>query len=123
MNLLRGNAATDSNVVANARNDRCQPDERLPVLALPRATDKVLAHADCQSAIQPIDNRRYSVAQTGSLLYRRLLTGYAWATTCANFVNGPVALPASLPMDLEAQSLVNQRRFAFETRIRADKNP
>jgi len=52
--------------------------------------DKVLAHADCQSAIQPIDNRRYSVAQTGSLLYRRLLTGYGCATICANFVNGPV---------------------------------
>src|SRR6266513_4318900 len=47
-----------------------------------------LAHADCQSAIQPIDNRRYSVAQTGGLLYRRLLTGYGCATTCANFVNG-----------------------------------
>ena len=40
------------------------------------AIDKVLSHADCQSAIQPIGNRRYSVAQTGSLLYRRLLTGY-----------------------------------------------
>src|SRR5256885_10979645 len=56
-----------------------------------RAIDKVLAHADCQSAIQPIDNRRYSVAQTGSLLYRRLLTGYGCATICANFVNGPAA--------------------------------
>src|SRR5256885_7717177 len=55
-----------------------------------RAIDKVLAHADCQSAIQPIDNRRYRVAQTGSLLYRRLLTGYGCATICANFVNGPV---------------------------------
>ncbi|PYM15412.1 MAG: hypothetical protein DME18_04340 [Verrucomicrobia bacterium] len=54
-----------------------------------RAIDKVLAHADCQSAIQPIDNRRYSVAQTGSLLYRRLLTGCGCATICANFVNGP----------------------------------
>jgi len=54
-----------------------------------RAIDKVPAHADCQSAIQPIDNRRYSVAQTGSLLYRRLLTGYGCATICANFVNGP----------------------------------
>jgi len=41
-----------------------------------RAIDNELARADCQSAIQPIDNRRYSVAQTGSLLYRRLLTGY-----------------------------------------------
>src|SRR5256885_14559270 len=55
-----------------------------------RAIDKVLAQADGQSAIQPIDNRRYSVAQTGSLLYRRLLTGYGCATICANFVNGPV---------------------------------
>src|SRR5947208_14727755 len=41
-----------------------------------RAIDNELARADCQSAIQPINNRRYSVAQTGSLLYRRLLTGY-----------------------------------------------
>ncbi len=32
-----------------------------------RAIDQVLPHADCQSAIQPIDNRRYGVAQTGSL--------------------------------------------------------
>src|SRR5438094_7187986 len=56
-----------------------------------RAIDKVLAHADCQSAIQAIDNRRYSVAQTGSLLYRRLLTGLGCETTCANFLNGPVA--------------------------------
>src|SRR6267143_1319975 len=39
-----------------------------------RAIDKVLSHADCQSAIQPIDNRRYRVAETGGLLYRRLLT-------------------------------------------------
>src|SRR5438105_1222282 len=54
-----------------------------------RAIDKVLAHADCQSAIQPIDNRRYSVAQTGSLLCRRLLTGCGCATPCAKFVNGP----------------------------------
>jgi len=49
----------------------------------------VLVQADCQSAIQPIDNRRYTVAQTGSLLYRRLLTGYGCATIGANFVNGP----------------------------------
>ncbi|PYJ57821.1 MAG: hypothetical protein DME24_18215 [Verrucomicrobia bacterium] len=63
--------------------------------ALSRAIDKVLAHADCQSAIQPIDNRRYGVAQTGSLLYRRLLTGYGCATICANFVNGPAALTAA----------------------------
>jgi len=27
-----------------------------------RAIDNELARADCQSAIQPIDNRRYSVA-------------------------------------------------------------
>ena len=50
---------------------------------------QVLAHADCQSAIQPIDNRRYRVTQTGSLLYRRLLTGYGCATTCTDFVIGP----------------------------------
>src|SRR5437773_6813840 len=49
--------------------------------AAQKAIDKALAHADCQSAIQPIDNRRYRVAQTGSLLYRRLLTDYGCATT------------------------------------------
>src|SRR6184192_2200371 len=57
--------------------------------AAQKAIDKALAHADCQSAIQPIDNRRYRVAQTGSLLYRRLLTDYGCATIGANFVNGP----------------------------------
>src|SRR5947208_4240529 len=63
--------------------------QSLETLFWPRAIDKVPAHADCQSAIQPIDNRRYNVAQTGSLLYRRLLTGYGCAATCADFVNGP----------------------------------
>ena len=53
-----------------------------------RAIDNELARADCQSAIQPINNRRYSVAQTGSLLYRRLLIGRGCATTSANFING-----------------------------------
>ena len=51
-----------------------------------RAIDNELARADCQSAIQPIDNRRYSVAQTGGLLYHRLLTGYDcaihWCELC-----------------------------------------
>jgi hypothetical protein len=31
--------------------------------------------ADYQSAIRPIANRRYAVAQIGNLLYRRLATG------------------------------------------------
>src|SRR5438132_104696 len=76
----------------------CRPDDRTGFgvrahFAASKAIDKVPAHVDCQSAIEPIEHRRYSVAQTGSLLYRRLLTGYGCATTCTNFVNGPVRRP------------------------------
>src|SRR5438477_356294 len=75
------------------------------------AIDKLRARADCQSAIQPIDNRRYSVAQTGSLLYRRLLTGDGCATTCANFVNGPAPLHA-----LAEPLLVVRARICYKWR-------
>src|SRR5881392_2680991 len=88
--------------------------QSLETLFWARAIDKVLAHADCQSAIQPIDNRRYSVAQTGSLLYRRLLTGYGCATICANFVNGPVRqIAANLRYRYEVSGLrtAPQRRL------------
>jgi|SRR5947208_14746676 len=75
--------------------------QSLETLFWARAIDKVLAHADCQSAIQPIDNRRYNVAQTGR--YRRLLTGYGCAATCADFVNGPDLHPGQTLTRLDAR--------------------
>ena len=45
--------------------------------------------ADCKSAIRQSATLRYCVRLRRAALYRRLLTGYGCATTCANFVNGP----------------------------------
>ena len=57
------------------------------------------ASADCQSAIQPIANRRYRVARTGSPLFRRLATGAALPS------RPPVAKNMSPIKELDAVAL------------------
>jgi hypothetical protein len=42
------------------------------------------------------------VAQTGSLLYRRLATGVVFAATCTDFVNGPARTRAMLSSALDS---------------------